>query len=506
MAEQPPSSLRVVDGGIALALDTASLSFPLPRLPLSPSTTLADSRSLARSLFDADFADRDGGDIFGTQTQPGVKRGKYWDDRLQQWTDVPSPAIMRLMYSEATMPGDVADLASIGMAEGESIWNRMAAIIRARSLDVRILMDAHDRRNYGFVDIPTFRRALCYAFGNQWIDLAMTSAELKEICAPYLSRKPNAAGEPEAFVMWQKFTTDLQALADRKKPTPEFLARLAEVEAREKASAALVEEYGVTEYELKSCLAAIKDRLLTYNASLNAAFRRIDGDSTGYISAAEIKQFFHDAYLGDVVNDRTLAAIIDMSDINGDDEIDYSELSAVIECDDILELAALVPDKKIVAASVKNAKQTVGKYGVTVAVLQKAATTIKDYLNMKYDTVRKALKTVDEDGSGYLTRDEVKAFLVNCYLMKYTDFYTGEQRGEIDEVVIDTLLDFVDKSGDGAVDYNEFTKVIISDDIMSTAPPEASTSIFSYKKGAEPAHRAEGAWGSNAATGFASSL
>ena len=162
------------------------------------------------------------------------------------------------MYSEATMPGDVADLASTGMAEGQSIWNRMAAIIRARSLDVRILMDAHDRRNFGFVDIPTFRRSLCYAFGNQWIDLAMTSAEMKEICAPYLTRKPNAKGEPEAFVLWQKFTTDLQALADKKRPTNDFLARLAEVEAREKASAALVAEYGVTEFELKSCLLAIK--------------------------------------------------------------------------------------------------------------------------------------------------------------------------------------------------------------------------------------------------------
>ena len=167
----------------------------------------------------ADYADRDGGDIFGTNSAPGVRRGRYWDDRLQCWTDKPSPAIQRLMYSEATMPGDVADLDSVGMAEGESIWNRMAAIIRARSLDVRILMDAHDRRNYGFVDIPTFRRSLCYAFGNQWIDLAMTSAELKEICAPYLTRKPNAKGEPEAFVLWQKFTTDLQALADKKRPT-----------------------------------------------------------------------------------------------------------------------------------------------------------------------------------------------------------------------------------------------------------------------------------------------
>jgi len=453
-----------------------------------------------------DYADRDGGDIFGTNSAPGVRRGRYWDDRLQCWTDKPSPAIQRLMYSEATMPGDVADLDSVGMAEGESIWNRMAAIIRARSLDVRILMDAHDRRNYGFVDIPTFRRSLCYAFGNQWIDLAMTSAELKEICAPYLSRKPNAAGEPEAFVLWQKFTTDLQALADRKKPTDEFLARLAEVEAREKASAKLVEDYGVTEFELKSCLAAIKDRLLTYNSSLTAAFRRIDGDSTGNVSAAEIKNFFRDAYLGDVVNDRTLACMIDMADLNGDDEIDYIELSNVIECDDILELAALVPDKKIVSKEKQMKAQKVGKYGCTIAELQHAATTIKEKILMWNPSVRLALKDLDESGDGFLTRDEVKIKLQEWYIMKYTDFYTGETRGEIDEKTVDTLMDFVDKSGDGKVDYNEFTKVLIADDIMSTAPPEVSTSIFSYKKGAEPAHRAEGAWGSNAATGFTSSL
>jgi len=453
-----------------------------------------------------DYADRDGGDIFGTNSAPGVRRGRYWDDRLQCWTDKPSPAIQRLMYSEATMPGDVADLASVGRAEGESIWNRMAAIIRARSLDVRILMDAHDRRNYGFVDIPTFRRSLCYAFGNQWIDLAMTSAELKEICAPYLSRKPNAAGEPEAFVLWQKFTTDLQALADRKKPTDEFLARLAEVEAREKASAKLVEDYGVTEFELKSCLAAIKDRLLTYNSSLTAAFRRIDGDSTGNVSAAEIKNFFRDAYLGDVVNDRTLMCMIDMADLNGDDEIDYIELSNVIECDDILELAALVPDKKIVSKEKQMKAQKVGKYGCTIAELQHAATTIKEKILMWNPSVRLALKDLDESGDGFLTRDEVKIKLQEWYIMKYTDFYTGETRGEIDEKTVDTLMDFVDKSGDGKVDYNEFTKVLIADDIMSTAPPEVSTSIFSYKKGAEPAHRAEGAWGSNAATGFTSSL
>jgi Ca2+-binding EF-hand superfamily protein len=246
----------------------------------------------------------------------------------------------------------------------------------------------------------------------------------------------------------------------------------------------------------------IKDRLLTYNSSLNAAFRRIDGDSTGYVSAAEIKNFFRDAYLGDVVNDRTLAALVDMADLNGDDEIDYAELSAVIECDDLLELAALVPDKKLVAKSLTEGKRTVGQYGVTVKELQHAATTIKEKILMWNTNVRMALKDLDESGDGFLTREEIKLKLTEWYLMKYTDFYTGETRGEIEEKTVDTLLDFVDRSGDGKVDYNEFTKVLIAEDIMSTAPPEAATSIFSYKKGAEPAHRPEGAWGSNAATGF----
>ena len=92
------------------------------------------------------------------------------------------------------------------------------------------------------------------------------------------------------------------------------------------------------------------------------------------------------------------------------------------------------------------------------------------------------------------------------YLIKYTDFYTGEVRGELEEYVVDTLMDFVDKSGDGQVDYNEFTKVLTVDDIISGAGQADGTSIFSYKKGAEPAHRPEGAWGSNASTGFNASL
>lgn len=245
---------------------------------------------------------------------------------------------------------------------------------------------------------------------------------------------------------------------------------------------------------------------MTYNASLNDAFRRVDGSGNGYISAEEIKTFFRDAYLGDIVNDRTLACMIDMADLNGDDEIDYSELSAVIECDDILELAALVPDKKVVSKEKQEAAKKVGKYGCTVGQLKSTAKIIREALMMKHNSVFRALRDFDESGDGVLSREEILTVLKQFNLMKYTDFYTGETRGELGMNEVNTLLDFVDKDGSGTIDYGEFTKVLTSDDIMADKIVSDGTSIFSYKKGAEPAHRPEGAWGSNAATNFKASL
>ena len=73
-----------------------------------------------------------------------------------------SAAQLVLGMTEKTMPGDIGHLANTGMGEGKSIWDRMAMLIQSRSLALRILMDAHDRRNRGFVEVSTFRRSLCY--------------------------------------------------------------------------------------------------------------------------------------------------------------------------------------------------------------------------------------------------------------------------------------------------------------------------------------------------------
>lgn len=189
-----------------------------------------------------------------------------------------------MAMNEATMPGDIGFMATLGTGEGEHIWNRMAMVIRKHSLDVRLLMDAHDRRNRGFVDVQTFRRSLCYAFGNQWIELGMSTAEFNEICEPYRSRLPHAKGEPDAFIMWQKFAADLQCLANTRRPSQNFLAKLEEVERKEKVDLELQAKWGMDVFTLTSALSAIKDRLLTYNTSINKAFQRIDLDNSGSVS------------------------------------------------------------------------------------------------------------------------------------------------------------------------------------------------------------------------------
>ena len=98
---------------------------------------------------------------------------------------------------EATLPGDL-----LLRKSSLPIKSRMAALIRQRSLDMALLiMDFLKRpgfsrlpqRGFAFVDIPTFRRCLCYAFGEQWGILAMTSPEFLETYAPRTSFSPPLA-------------------------------------------------------------------------------------------------------------------------------------------------------------------------------------------------------------------------------------------------------------------------------------------------------------------------
>ena len=112
-------------------------------------------------------------------------------------TKVPRPVLPStnakmevLGRTEQTMPGDI-----LGKKESATaIVDRMATIIRSRNLDLLNLMDDFLKRprgsrmpirNRAFLDVSTFRRALCYAFGDQWLGLNMSSTEFETIWKKY---------------------------------------------------------------------------------------------------------------------------------------------------------------------------------------------------------------------------------------------------------------------------------------------------------------------------------
>ena len=50
------------------------------------------------------------------------------------------------------------------------------------------------------------------------------------------------------------------------------------------------------------------------------------------VTVAQVIKFFHDAKRGDIINQKTLACILDLVDADGDDKIDYIELTKMIMC------------------------------------------------------------------------------------------------------------------------------------------------------------------------------
>lgn len=135
---------------------------------------------------------------------------------------------------EATLPGDL-----LVRKSGLPIKSRMAALIRQRSLDLPgLMMDFLKRpgfsrlpqRGFAFVDIPTFRRCLCYALGEQWSSLGMTTPEFMETYSPYIVREQTESGD--ALVSWKAYCTDIMKYAGVDKGDLGYLKAEADLEDR----------------------------------------------------------------------------------------------------------------------------------------------------------------------------------------------------------------------------------------------------------------------------------
>ena len=310
-----------------------------------------------------------------------------------------------LGQTEQTCPGDLRG-PGVPNPDPRPLIDRMARVIRSRNLDMLNLMDDFLKRprnsrmpvrNRAFLDTSTFKRALCYAFGDQWTGIAMTTAEFDELYKKYerkdahgLAASPQSQGggyqggggygqgqgQAETLILWQSFAQDIQ--------------------------------------------------------------RYVDGD---HRSAAE------------------MMLVEAEMELMAKSEAAEAAALAAHDADDNMADAKARNQAKMQARAAAMAKP-IGTRGCTVGQVNHAKSLIAQTLTGaggKYDTVREALRDIDNSGDGILSRDEVKLLLNEHYLMKYTDFYTNITRGQLDEVVVDTLLDLVDANGDGEIKADEFS-------------------------------------------------
>lgn len=136
------------------------------------------------------------------------------------------------------------------------------------------------------------------------------------------------------------------------------------------------------------------------------AFAAIDTDNSGYVTKDEVKKILKD--LGEDVADEDIDKFFDSADKNDDGKISYKEF-----------------------------------YAAWVKATEEA----KKEDELTQDEMLTAFKAMDTDGSGSLTRDEVKKALQQA-----SSFYSEEQ--------VDKMISDADADKDGKVNYEEFIKVI----------------------------------------------
>ena len=289
------------------------------------------------------------------------------------------PAVAVIQLNEMTMPGDVLGNSPRHPPVTAPVEERLAQIIRERSLDLVNLMDDFLKRpatskmpvrNRSFLDVSTFRRAICYAMGDQWTRLAMTTTEFNDLVKQYMredntfydkDKGQDAQGytKAEPLVLWQPFAYSVMKLADGDK-------------------------YAI---KLRGAMDAEKEAL--YKKSVADANKA---------------------------------------------EQEYAELSgwdigsSSIGTKTSNTAFALARNNAARMEKQKEDLKPIGKRGARVGEVNAAKKLICNRLLEKNATVRAALKDIDEDGSGILSRQEVKKMLTDFNLMKYYDFYTGQVR------------------------------------------------------------------------------
>jgi len=91
---------------------------------------------------------------------------------------------------------------------------------------------------------------------------------------------------------------------------------------------------------------------------------------------------------------------------------------------------------------------------ITEKELKAAHDKIRNHFATRFTEVRRGFRLLDEDHSGRLSRDELKAVLMMFNL-------------DIKAHLIEKIIDIADADGDGDIDYAEFAKIMTAEDILT---------------------------------------
>ena len=244
-----------------------------------------------------------------------------------------------LDLTEASLPGDVVPHEE----DAADINQRMAHVIRQRNMDIRALIDdfrARDVdtkmpvRNRAMIDVDTFRRAVCYAFGDKWVRIRMTTAEFERICNSYTAR-PHEQGRigVQPLILWMKWAADLQQIADSP-PTEIDMDAADDAELQhwlEGNHMDMGKDGVVTDKEVALAHALLRDHVGKRFGELVRAFRMVDEDKSGKLSRREMLRVLM-IFNMHTTPARVFDRLMDFCDDSGDG-VDFSKFAKLLHAD-----------------------------------------------------------------------------------------------------------------------------------------------------------------------------
>jgi len=324
-------------------------------------------------------------------------------------------------------------------------------------------------RNRAMIDVDTFRRGLCYAFGEQWMRLRMTSEEFERICNSYTAR-PHENGRigVTALVNWMQWTKDLQKLADNP-PT------VADMDAADDAELEhwiqgqdmdITREGVVTDKDVALAHALLRDHVGKRFGHLQRAFRLFDEDKSGKLSRREMLRVLM-IFNMHTTPARVFDRLMEFCEPDADG-VDYAAFAKLLTTDtqDVTAklgvtrdgqnalTMALDPDSSHDAELQfwidrhTNVLPVHHPGPVTREEIAQAHRMIRLKFEDRFVHLERAFRMIDDDKSGQLGQKEMLRVLMMFNLHK------------INAKVLDELMKLADNDKDGRINYAEFCEMV----------------------------------------------